>query len=102
MASGVTVDSAPPAALLPTCAAVVHDGDAALALAAVTYGLPQLSLTDSAFAARVAGAGAGKVAPAEQIHALTADDAMRGAANALRDEIAALPAPRAFATELTR
>ncbi len=96
------VDSAPPAALLPTCAAVVHDGDAALALAAATHGLPQLSLTESAIAARIATAGAGHVGSAERIPELTADDALRGAANALRDEIAALPAPRAMAAELTR
>lgn len=93
------VDSAPPAALLPTCAAVVHDGDAALALAAVTHGLPQLSLTESAIATRIAAAGAGYVGAAEQIRELTS---LSGAANALRDEIAALPAPREMVAELTR
>ena len=93
------VDSAPPAALLPTCAAVVHDGDATLALAAVTHGLPQLSLTESAIAARIAAAGAGYVGEAGQIPELTS---LSGAANALRDEIAALPAPRAMVAELTR
>ena len=93
------VDSAPPAALLPTCAAVVHDGDAALALAAVTHGLPQLSLTESAISARIAAAGAGYVGEAGQIREWAA---LSGAANALRDEIAALPAPRAMVAELTR
>lgn len=93
------VDSAPPAALLPTCAAVVHDGDAELALAAVTHGLPQLSLTESAIASRIAAVGAGRVGEAGQIRELAA---LSGAANALRDEIAALPAPRAMAAELTR
>ena len=93
------VDDAPPAALLPTCAAVVHDGDAALALAAVAHGVPQLSLTDSAFAARVAAAGAGRVGEAGHIADLTS---LRANAIALRDEIAALPAPRAVVAQLTR
>jgi UDP:flavonoid glycosyltransferase YjiC (YdhE family) len=93
------VDTAPPAALLPTCAAVVHDGDAALALAAVTHGLPQLSLTESAIGARIAAAGAGYVGSAEHVAELAS---LSGAANALRDEIAALPAPREVVAELVR
>lgn len=96
------VDSAPPAAVLPTCAVVVHDGDVELALAAVSHGLPQLSLTDTAFSARVAESGAGFVAPAERIGELVASETVRAAANALRDEVAALPAPHAVLTELTR
>ncbi|WAL67962.1 DUF1205 domain-containing protein [Amycolatopsis cynarae] len=96
------VDSAPPAALLPTCAAVVHEGDAALALAAVTHGLPQLSLTESVFAVRVAEAGAGVVAAPGRIQDLLADEALRTGASALQGEIAALPAPREVVAELTR
>jgi UDP:flavonoid glycosyltransferase YjiC (YdhE family) len=92
------VDSAPPAAVLPTCTAVVHDGDATLALAAVTHGLPQLSLTESAIGRRIAAAGAGTVGPAERIAELPS---LRDAADALRAEIAALPAPRAVVAELT-
>ncbi|MEV6875999.1 nucleotide disphospho-sugar-binding domain-containing protein [Amycolatopsis sp. NPDC051128] len=96
------VDSAPPAALLPTCAAVVHDGDAALALAAAAHGLPQLSLTESAIAPRIAAAGAGRTGSVEGARALTADEELRRAANALREEIAALPAPRTVVAELIR
>lgn len=96
------VDSAPPAAVLPTCAVVVHDGDVALALAAVSHGLPQLSLTGTAFGARVAESGAGFVGPAERIGELVASGTVRAAANALRHEVAALPAPHAVLAELTR
>ncbi|WP_409462972.1 nucleotide disphospho-sugar-binding domain-containing protein [Amycolatopsis sp. GA6-003] len=96
------VDSAPPAALLSTCAAVIHDGDAALALAAAANGLPQLSLAESAITARVAAVGAGKTGSAEGARTLTADEELGRAAKALREEIAALPAPRAVVAELTR
>jgi UDP:flavonoid glycosyltransferase YjiC (YdhE family) len=96
------VDSAPPAALLPTCAAVIHDGDAALALAAAAYGLPQLSLTESAIAPRIAAAGAGTTGLGEEIRTLTTDEKLGHAAKALREEIAALPAPRTVVAELIR
>lgn len=93
------VDAAPPAAVLPTCAAVVHDGDETLALAAVAYGLPQLSLTESAFGARVTAAGAGISGAVEKISRL-ADETLRAGASALRAEVAALPAPRVVAAAL--
>ncbi|MFD2474509.1 nucleotide disphospho-sugar-binding domain-containing protein [Amycolatopsis silviterrae] len=93
------VDSAPPAAVLPTCAAVVHDGDEALALAAVAYGLPQLSLTESAFGTRVTAASAGLSGAADEISRLT-DETLRAGANALRAEVAASPAPRAVVAAL--
>jgi UDP:flavonoid glycosyltransferase YjiC (YdhE family) len=93
------VDTAPPAALLPTCSAVVHDGDAALALAAVTHGLPQLSLTETPIGARIAAAGAGYVGSADGVAELAS---LSGAATALRDEVAALPAPRELVAALTR
>lgn len=93
------VDSAPPAAVLPTCAAVVHDGNETLALAAVAYGLPQLSLAESAFGTRVTAAGAGISGAAEGISRLT-DETLRAGADALRAEVAALPAPRAVAAAL--
>jgi UDP:flavonoid glycosyltransferase YjiC (YdhE family) len=99
------VDSAPPAALLPTCVAVIHDGDAELALAAAAHGLPQLSLTASALAQRVEAAGAGLVdgvPAAGLIHDLVTGETLRAGASRLRDEIAALPAPRAVAAQLTR
>ncbi|WP_406637045.1 nucleotide disphospho-sugar-binding domain-containing protein [Amycolatopsis sp. WGS_07] len=95
------VDAAPPAAVLPTCAAVVHDGDEALALAAVAYGLPQLSLADSAFGTRVAAAGAGLSGAAEGVSRLT-EETLRSGANALRAEVAASPAPRAIVAALAR
>jgi|SRR3954471_13858423 UDP:flavonoid glycosyltransferase YjiC (YdhE family) len=93
------VDTAPPAALLPTCSALVHDGDASLALAAATHGVPQLSLTETAIGARIATAGAGYVGSADGMAELAS---LSGAANALRDEIAALPAPRELVAALTR
>jgi UDP:flavonoid glycosyltransferase YjiC (YdhE family) len=93
------VDTAPPAALLPTCSALVHDGDASLALAAATHGVPQLSLTETAIGARIATAGAGYVGSADGIAELAS---LSGAATALRDEIAALPAPRELVAALTR
>lgn len=93
------VDAAPPAAVLPTCAAVVHDGDETLALAAVAYGLPQLSLTESAFGTRVTAAGAGLSGTAEGISRLTGE-ALRAGVSALRAEMAALPAPRVVAAAL--
>ncbi|MEV6624690.1 nucleotide disphospho-sugar-binding domain-containing protein [Amycolatopsis sp. NPDC051106] len=93
------VDTAPPAALLPTCSALVHDGDASLALAAATHGVPQLSLTETVIGARIATAGAGYVGSADGIAELAS---LSGAANALRDEIAALPAPRELVAALTR
>ncbi|WP_284746747.1 nucleotide disphospho-sugar-binding domain-containing protein [Amycolatopsis sp. RTGN1] len=93
------VDTAPPAALLPTCSAVVHDGDASLALAAATHGVPQLSLTETAIGARIAAAGAGFVGSADGVAELAS---LSGAATALRDEIAALPAPRELVAALTR
>ncbi|MEU0532554.1 nucleotide disphospho-sugar-binding domain-containing protein [Amycolatopsis tolypomycina] len=93
------VDAAPPAAVLPTCAAVIHDGDASLALAAAAHGLPQLSLTETPIATRIAAAGAGHVGPASAVTELAS---LRGAAEALREEIAALPAPRDVVAELTR
>ncbi|HET6708437.1 nucleotide disphospho-sugar-binding domain-containing protein [Amycolatopsis sp.] len=96
------VDSAPPAALLPTCAAVIHDGDAALALAAAAHGLPQISLTESAIAPRIAAAGAGKTGAGEGIRTVASDVELSRAASALREEIAALPAPRAVVAELIR
>ncbi|MEU0791583.1 nucleotide disphospho-sugar-binding domain-containing protein [Amycolatopsis sp. NPDC005961] len=93
------VDTAPPAALLPTCSAVVHDGDASLALAAATHGVPQLSLTETAIGARIAAVGAGLVGSADGVAELAA---LSAAATALRDEIAALPAPRELVGALTR
>ena len=93
------VDTAPPAALLPTCAALIHDGDATLALAAAAHGVPQLSLVATAIGARIAAVGAGLVGSAEQAGELAS---LSGAATALRDEIAALPAPRELAGALTR
>ncbi|WP_372669273.1 nucleotide disphospho-sugar-binding domain-containing protein [Amycolatopsis kentuckyensis] len=93
------VDAAPPAAVLPTCTAVIHDGDASLALAAVTHGLPQLSLTESAIGERIAAAGAGLVGAAPGVAELAS---LRGGAEAVRDEIAALPGPRAVVAELVR
>ncbi|WP_409462979.1 nucleotide disphospho-sugar-binding domain-containing protein [Amycolatopsis sp. GA6-003] len=97
----VRLAAAPPAAVLPTCVAVVHDGDESLALAAVAYGLPQLSLTESAFGTRVTAAGAGLSGSVEGISQL-ANETLRAGAEALRAEVAALPAPREVVATLAR
>ncbi|MDT8911878.1 nucleotide disphospho-sugar-binding domain-containing protein [Amycolatopsis sp. PS_44_ISF1] len=99
------VDAAPPASVLPTCAAVIHDGDAELALAAAAFGVPQLSLTASAPATRVAAAGGGLVGGAPDagvVRELVTGPALRAGAAALRAEITALPTPSAVAARLTR
>lgn len=94
------VDSAPPSAVLPTCTAVVHDGDPDTALTALARGLPQLAVSDTVLARRIADAGAGLVAAdsaslGERIHALVTDEPLRARAGELRAEIADMPLPRA-------
>jgi UDP:flavonoid glycosyltransferase YjiC (YdhE family) len=106
------VDVAPPVALLPGCVAVVHDGDAELALAAAAHGLPQLALTEpapgptgwpadgAALVARIVAVGAGLAGSADRVAELVTDGSLAAAAAALRGEIAALPAPREVVHEI--
>ncbi|WP_326565380.1 nucleotide disphospho-sugar-binding domain-containing protein [Amycolatopsis rhabdoformis] len=98
-ASVKLVDSAPPAAVLPTCAAVAHDGDDELTLAALAHGVPQLSLVETPLATRVAAAGAGVIG---WLSSVVSDPQLRAGALAVRDEMVALPAPRDIVAELTR
>ncbi|MFC0533989.1 nucleotide disphospho-sugar-binding domain-containing protein [Phytohabitans kaempferiae] len=86
------VDPVPLTAILPTCAAVVHDG-VALASAAA-YGVPQLVL----------GAGAGRKGTplAKQLHHILTDPAPRAEADRLREEISAMPSPRDVVPDLVR
>jgi UDP:flavonoid glycosyltransferase YjiC (YdhE family) len=96
------VDTAPPPAVLPTCSAVVHDGDAGIALAALVHGLPQLTLSTqstSHLARRIAAAGAGVVVELsaakldEQINAVVTAESYRARAVTLRAEIDTMPKP---------
>jgi UDP:flavonoid glycosyltransferase YjiC (YdhE family) len=84
------LDSAPLAALLPACSAVIHSGDAALAAAAAYHGLPQLVFTPST------------ADLPERVESLISDPALLAAAQALRDEALAMPSPREFVPELAK
>nr|BAP34741.1 glycosyltransferase [Streptomyces sp. ML694-90F3] len=95
------LDTVPVAATLPTCAAVVHDGGAALTAAAVAYGLPQYvtGAADGGRVSAVAGraAAAGAALPPgtpDALRALLADGGPRDGARALAAEVAAMPSPR--------
>jgi UDP:flavonoid glycosyltransferase YjiC (YdhE family) len=98
--------------LLPTCAAVVHQGGAGTMLTAAACGVPQLvvpTLPDQLLnITQLSRTGAGslllrKGRPAAALRgeatgmldALLADPAYRAAANGLRQEIAAQPPPSA-------
>ncbi|MBP2327132.1 UDP:flavonoid glycosyltransferase YjiC (YdhE family) [Kibdelosporangium banguiense] len=96
------VDTAPAPAVLPTCSAVVHDGAADIAFAALAYGLPQLAVSTRELPQLVrdiaeTGAGAVVELPAadlgERINALVADESLRAGAARLSAEIEAMPKP---------
>ncbi|MFF4404947.1 nucleotide disphospho-sugar-binding domain-containing protein [Streptomyces sp. NPDC001404] len=103
--------------LLPTCAAVVHQGGIGTTLAAVAAGVPQLvlpQLPDQIFTAeRVAATGAGLMlrpagtddlvpAIARALSALVEGDIHRDAAARLHDEMQAQPAPLSAVPALER
>jgi UDP:flavonoid glycosyltransferase YjiC (YdhE family) len=97
------VDSAPPLAVLPTCSAVVHDGDPDTAVAALAHGLPQLAVAAEPappLAVRLAAIGAGLLASEsglwQPVNALLTDDSLRARAGELGAEIASTPLPRAL------
>lgn len=97
----------PQSLVIPHCAMVVHHGGPGAMLNALSAGLPQLVLPDTqaiepGISAAVRDSGAGAMLPQHEvtpdvIHqlagSLLADDAVRGAAAALADEIAAMPPP---------
>lgn len=98
------LDSVPVMATLPTCTAVVHDGSAALTMAAATLGLPQLVVGDgpqgtvAAVADRLAAYGAALVAapggPVPALPSLVEDPGPAERARLLAKEITGLPTPR--------
>ncbi|MDT0610819.1 nucleotide disphospho-sugar-binding domain-containing protein [Streptomyces lancefieldiae] len=98
------LDSVPVMATLPTCTAVVHDGSAALTMAAATLGLPQLVVgggphsTVPAVAHRLAAHGAALVAapdgPVPGLPSLVEDPEPGERARLLAKEINGLPTPR--------
>ncbi len=91
----------PLTAALPSCSAVVHDGTALPALAALVGGLPQLAVVDepnAGLAERIAGQGAGLRWDAGgslsgHLERLLTDASLREHAERLRDELAATPSP---------
>ncbi|CAM3350710.1 nucleotide disphospho-sugar-binding domain-containing protein [Kibdelosporangium persicum] len=98
-------DAVPVDAVLPTCAAIVHDGTAAQAMAALTNGLPQLAVGASGLAARIAEHGAGLVAgqaDGPALEKLVDDASLPENARRLGAEMAAMPSPRELVPELAR
>jgi UDP:flavonoid glycosyltransferase YjiC (YdhE family) len=103
------------AVLAPTCRAVVHDGDALTVLEWAATGVPQLALPqlvdECAIAERLAATGAGRVlreadeqedpaAVQELVRAVIDDRAHAAAAERLREDVLAMPAPATLAREL--
>ncbi|MDH2427233.1 nucleotide disphospho-sugar-binding domain-containing protein [Sphaerisporangium sp. TRM90804] len=112
------VESMPLNLLLPSCAAVVHQGGPGTALAAVMSGVPQVlipSIGDQPLCAeRIAAAGAGRVVPfaelgpetvREAVTRVLGDASHAEAADRLRREARRQPAPAELVgvlSELTR
>jgi len=105
-ANAVVRGFVPQAAVLPSCAAVVHHAGAGTAFGVLAHGLPSLALPQSADNFRIAGAlgaaGAARVLmPAEvtvdamrtALAEVLAGSACREAAQEIAREIAAMPAP---------
>ncbi|MCP3805521.1 DUF1205 domain-containing protein [Allokutzneria sp. A3M-2-11 16] len=96
--------------LLPSCAAVVHQGGAGTTMTALAAGVPQLilpSVADQQFnAGQLAATGAGAIGAvdkvAEQVADLLTDNAVRAAAAELAGENAQRPTPGQVAAELPR
>jgi glycosyltransferase DesVII len=105
------MDGVPQATVLASCAAVVHDGAPMPVMTALARGLPQLALVPDAegLPGEIARLGAGMVedparadsaALAVHLDRLLGDAALRERAERLRQEIAAMPAPREVVPEL--
>jgi UDP:flavonoid glycosyltransferase YjiC (YdhE family) len=99
--------------LLPTCDAVIHHGGSGTMLTAAALGVPQLMLVGImdhvTNADRLTAAGAGASVAwqdadvervAEAARLVLADEAIRGSATRLQEEIQALPSPADLATTL--
>jgi glycosyltransferase (activator-dependent family) len=100
------VESVPLHLMLPSCAAVVHQGGAGTTLTAAVFGLPQVVIPQIADqvtnAKQVAAAGAGLSLAADQADAQTVRDSVAkvlgepsyaAAAGAIREEIRRQPRP---------
>jgi len=106
------LDPFPLHVVLPTCTAVIHDGDPAMMLGSLGHALPQLILTGPGAAARLADrivhhgaalaaeSAAGLSAP--WLGALLDAHGLRGKAAALQRDMLAEPSPQAVAAELDR
>lgn len=104
-----TVDWVPLPPVLTTCAAIVHHGGAGTALAALSAGVPQLVVNgpgDRRHNGRlIAARGAGLATDERNVTAATLDrlvcdsDLVRNAI-AVRDEMAAMPAPQQLVPRL--
>jgi UDP:flavonoid glycosyltransferase YjiC (YdhE family) len=99
-------ESVPLHLLLPSCAAIVHQGGAGTTMTAVSCGVPQLVLPDVADrvlnAAQLAAAGAGLAIPHDEatgdkiagsVLRLLEEPSYTGAARALAREVACQPTP---------
>jgi UDP:flavonoid glycosyltransferase YjiC (YdhE family) len=104
-----TVDWVPLSTVLPHCAGAVHHGGAGTALAALHAGVPQLVVTGPGDrrhnAGLVAARGAGLAVAERQIDAavltrLLRDVELARNAAAVRDEMAAMPAPEELVPRL--
>ena len=114
--SHVTVEQfIPQAQLLPACAAVVSHGGSGTFLAALAAGVPQVLLPQAAdqFLNAQAGEQAGVAIAVpraevsvervrEALKRVLGDGALRAAAERVRTEISAMPAPEAVVAELER
>ncbi|MET9554117.1 nucleotide disphospho-sugar-binding domain-containing protein [Streptomyces sp. NPDC006645] len=104
-------DSVPAGTVLASCVGVVHGGGTALAMAALSHGLPQLTLlSDSAapgagIAQRLAQHGAGLLSDPARLDAavigqLAGDSPAREKARLLLKEMTSMPTPREVVPEL--
>lgn len=104
-------DSVPADTVLASCVGVVHGGGTALAVAALSYGLPQLTLlSDSAapgagIAQRLAQHGAGLLSDPARLDSavvaqLAGDSPAREKAQLLLREMTSMPTPREVVPEL--
>ena len=100
--------------LLPSCAALVHQGGAGTTMTALACGVPQLVLpqvSDQHFnAERLALTGAGTALVGSQVSVgtiservgeLVAGERWRSAATLMADRVRAMPAPSELVAELT-
>lgn len=93
------VEDLPLTAVVPTCAAVVHDGAALPVAAALAAGLPQTGMPTDLFL-RVVDQGAGVLVGPEWLTRVLTDPTPRLHAERLRAELAAMPSPHALVPTL--